>query len=664
MSLYSKFHIHGDNIVECERAFALIRKALFDKIQSVSGPLGTPVCPNFVLNLTNGQSLSFTYFPGYGRWNNDILNEIKLRGGTLREAADVILTGVTSDSEHPLLAIEYCGALPAGNQAWQRNGRAYSFGMAQIPYLYVAELGGFELDESRNRKASRMPNAAVPFSYLAYSLERGIPILPVFVSSPGADDISRKDHSDVFADAELMALTRSIILNEDGDQQDEKLRKKVLSFVKKRSEQSKRNTGLTARQWTEAYEQIKQGLPMPDFLIKNTPLKWSKTAYIKDLTPSAKEAMQIASNISIGLTSSDLPMCIIPANQRDAYSKQVMSLYKNLPQSFMEWLSRKEHLAICWVMGFKPKGDDARPDRGLPPLTRMLVGENVDIMTVIYGPAPASTWPLLRDNPTALMEKNGLWESILTVSDAILIDAITDDVTRHGFTRSHWIKDRKISKGRLKPVIPQPVRIGENDVDTVLHRLFVHHGGHNCFEGMCNPPGGDWSGISLQPPNQTCELRWLSLPRVSGNSTKRPDHVFQIFDLADRPIILSIESKETARSVENSIGPRLSAYVKSLIKSPPSIERQNDDQPWFHSNKHLNQSDYIFCSGVAFICDNESQLASVVAKSSTDIVFAFKFDKRGAICTIKLVPCSSKGSKLVEFIAGIDTEGSGITIEI
>ena len=54
-------------------------------------------------------------------------------GGVIREAPDAIISEVKFGKEHPLLAIEYSGALAAGNQAWQRNGRAYSSGLAQDP---------------------------------------------------------------------------------------------------------------------------------------------------------------------------------------------------------------------------------------------------------------------------------------------------------------------------------------------------------------------------------------------------------------------------------------------------------------------------------------------------------------------------------------------------
>lgn len=159
-----RLNIHGDNIVECERALKLCKESLqlknitFDKASSV-------FCPSYTAENTD-YSFHFTFFPGYGRWNFDILSLLRTTPESLREAPDVLITEIIDGKEKTLLAIEYCGALPAGNQAWQRSGRGYSTGKSNVPYLYVTELGGYELDtRTREKKAARFPNPAVPFSY-------------------------------------------------------------------------------------------------------------------------------------------------------------------------------------------------------------------------------------------------------------------------------------------------------------------------------------------------------------------------------------------------------------------------------------------------------------------------------------------------------------------
>ncbi|MBN2267646.1 MAG: hypothetical protein JW725_04920 [Candidatus Babeliaceae bacterium] len=665
MPRYSDFNIHGDNIVECERTFDLIKAALAEQLESIAGPNGSPVCPEFQFCLRNtNKSLHFTFFPGFGRWNEDILQFVRERGGILREAADVIITGVTSKYEEPLIAIEYCSALPAGNQAWQRNGRAYSFGLARIPYLYVAELGGYELAANRIRKASRMPNPAVPFSYLAYSLEQNTPVFPIFVTSLGAGEATRIAHTDEFADNELIALTRAIILDEDPKRIYEILRRKVLSLIRKRAVESRSNQTLTDQQWGNVYSNIKQGRSFVDFLVENAPLVWAKKTSITSLTETAKTLMELTSKNAIGLTSNVLPMCIVPRDKRPDYALRVSALYGDLPVNFVEWLARKEHLVICWVLGFKPRGDDARPDRGLPPFTRMLIGRKSDLLSVVYGPAPIVTWALLQNEPTKLIQKNGLWEAILAVSDALLVDSATNKKTNHGFLRLHWETAIQTPTKRTILTKPFPTRVGENDVDTVLHTLLSRHAGPEIYEGMCNPPGGDWSGVSLQPPDRSLELRWLTLPRVSGADTKRPDHVFQLFGITLRPIILSVESKETANAVENSIGPRLSAYIGNLIMSPASIERKNSSQPWRHSTHRLNPDHFIFASAVAFISGTESQIASVITEAKVDIVLAYVFELNGKSCEIRFIANSNTGSIISKYASHLNLSGTGISIRL
>jgi hypothetical protein len=663
MNYYRDFHIHGDNIVECERTFELIKASLNDQLKSITGPSGSPVCPEFHLYLQNIKDpLHLTFYPGFGRWNEDILQVVRERGGVLREAVDVIITGVTSESEEPLIAIEYCGALPAGNQAWQRNGRAYSFGLARIPYLYLAELGGYELDSNRNRKAPRMPNPAVPFSYLSFSFEQGTPVLPVFVTSPGADESSRKVHADEFGDDELITIIRTLLLNENPNKAFELLRRKVMSLVKKRAAASRHGHTLTPQQWENAFSLIQKGQSIVDFLVDNVHLSWSKTAYIKALTDTAKTLLELTSNIAIGLTSSKLPMCIVPRKNRPVFASRVLALYADIPHDFAEWLAREEHLVICWVMGFKPRGDDARPDRGLPPFTRMLIGNRCDLLSFVYGPAPSATWPMLKDDPTTLIQRNGLWEAILAVSDALLVDSATDHVTKHGFLRAHWETNIRKSTRRTIFVKPFPIHIGENDIDTVLHTLLARYAGVEVYEGMCNPPGGDWSGVSLQPSDRSLELRWLSLPRVSGTDTKRPDHVFQLFGISTHPIILCVESKETANAVEQNIGPRLSGYIRNLIASTASIECECSSQAWCHSTRRLDPKDFVFASAVAFISNSPSQVGSVVNKAKVDLVLAFTFQNNGESCIIQLIPNGETGNIISNYVSRLKLSGTGIVL--
>jgi hypothetical protein len=660
---YNQFHIHGDNIVECERVVDLIRES-FKGEYLVNGPSGSPVCPEYSLeSKKNKTQANFILFPGFGRWDKDILSEIKNLGGALREAADAVITGVGKKGETPLIAIEFCGALPAGNQAWQRSGRAFSFGSAGIKFLYVAELGGYELDANRVRKAARMPNPAVPFSYISYSLKNPTMTLPVFLTSPGADSKSRDDYSEAFANSELLRLIKSVILSIDDEISEEGLRRKALSFVETRAAGSRAGKTLTPKQWDDAHKALIKGNSLVDFLVEHARIKWSKTAYIDAITPTFKRVMSAAANKSIGLTSSELPMCVIPSDCRSEFAKDIIKIYGKLDPKFQNWLGRNKNLSVCWVMGFKPRGDDARPDRGLPPLARMLIGPDEDLLTVIYGPAPSAAWSMLHNDPRKLMQNNGLWESILVSSDALLADSSTDKVRHRGYLRSHW--EQKTQRYEKNPFIvsPLPQRLGENDVDTALHLIFSHHMKENVFEGMCNPPGGDWSGVSLQDVARSMELRWLTLPRVSSIGAKRPDHVFQIFNSSGKPIILSVESKEKASDVEGEIGPRLVSYIHELLQTPASVYRKSRELQWNHSDTKLSPTNFIMASAAAFMVDTEEKIKAVISRSKVDLLLVFLFSPQGRSCTVKIYPNNKIGNEIKAAMMRADLSKTHIKIE-
>lgn len=662
---FRDYRIHGDNIVECERAVTLVRAALGNAVTSWSGPEGSPVCPRYRFKLEDAsQPSSITLLPGFGRWNEDILAAIRARGGGLREAADVIITGVANGTEEPLLSIEFCGALPAGNQAWQRSGRAFSFAKAAIPYLYVAELGGYELGEGRVRKAARLPNPAVPFSYVSFSLSAGTPTLPVFVASPGADLSSRATYASVFADDELLEVVRASVAGEEIGAATERARRKALAFVEIKARDSRRGATLTPEQWAAAYSALLSGRGLLDYLAEETSVAWAKTTSIP-LTDTAASLMQVAAERAVGLTAKDLPMCLVPRANRAAFAVEVERIYRSrLSDEFSQWLRREEHLAICWVAGFKPRHDDARPDRGLAPLTRMLIGPNADLLSVIYGPASPRSWRRLDVEPQELINENGLWEAVLSISDAILGDSHTDQVRRHGYVRSHWSGAVSVPPVAFNAVEPVPLRIGENDVDTVIHLVLGRLAGEDVFEGLCNPPGGDWSGISLLAPDRSKELRWLTLPRVGADSAKRPDHVLQFFDGGGVPLVLAVESKEKASSVEDEIGTRLVRYIETLLATPASIERDRESSEWRHSTTMLEPRRLRMASAVAFVKTGVVDLAAVARNSGADLVLAVEFGTDGAGCTISARASTPLGQEVARRMAAVDASALRIAVRV
>ena len=657
-------HIHGDNIVECERALELILFAYGDRVTETILTTKSVVCPRYEVTLGKPvSSLTIVFFPGFGRWDYNVLDTVRQRGGVLREAADIIVTKVTDGSETPMFAIEFCGALPAGNQAWQRSGRAYSFGKSRIPYLYISELGGFELNSRRERKAARQPNPAVPFSYLAFSIQQDTPVFPIFVTAPGADKDSRTYYEQEFAETELIELIGIMLRNEDDTVVFDTLQSKVLSFVKKRAEQSAGRNTMTTDQWQSAFDIIDNARSLSEYLANNVQMPWSKTAYIDGLTDDARDVMALGKKYGVGLTATNLPMCVIPASSRIAFCKELTDLLSELPPTFKEWLEMEQDLAICWVMGFKPRGDDARPDRGLPPLTRMLVGADTQVMTFVYGPAPAYTWQVLESAPNDLARRNGLWEAILETSDALLVESATQTNGAQGFTSEHW--EEKIEPVVVKEflVSPNPLRLGENDVDTAIHLLLSKVLDDSVFEGMCNPPGGDWSGVSILGKKAEIEYRWLSLPRVSATGAKRPDHVFQIFGAFEKPIVLSVESKETARSLESGIGPRLSEYLAFLMATGASISRVRGAKSWEISDEVVDTNQFVFASAGAFLGGTDKQVSDALARSQTDLTLVATFAGNGESSQIILYSQTIIGEKICDFIMSKPLPKNFISLE-
>ena len=141
-----RLRIHGDNIVEGMRTLALISKAYSVQAKPSSTSLYFPA---FTLTANPDKEITIEILSGHDRWGININDELSKYGAPLREAADSYVTLLTENTEELLFAVEYCSALPAGNNAWQRNGRAVNSAEIGIPYLYFAEIGGVELNADR-----------------------------------------------------------------------------------------------------------------------------------------------------------------------------------------------------------------------------------------------------------------------------------------------------------------------------------------------------------------------------------------------------------------------------------------------------------------------------------------------------------------------------------
>lgn len=433
----------------------------------------------------------------------------------MREATDTYITKVLKDTktEELLLAIEFCNALPAGNNAWQRNGRAVTCAEIGVPYFYFAEIGGVELDGDRKVKAPRFPNPIVPFSYLTSSKSLNVVCVPIYEAHPAITNELRKKFMHIFGKDASLNLLKSIIEQSQTDNAMDVLIEKGTTLVKILSNDRKRVDTFRALEWEE-FLKISSGQKKAEW-IKKHPNKqiWRKKSSDKvNVTDTFKTLLrktQELNLLSIGAT--EIPICLVANGNVKRFASLLKEIYPADKINELANVIEKKNkpLIIVWVTGFKPRGDDSRPDRGLVPLARMLFGNDIDILTIVFGPAGKQTWKTFNENPTKLVTSNGLWQAILNLSNYVLADSATSEygVLTNVINRNLERKNVKVIFNSAKP----SGNYGEHDVDTAIHTLFSRQISSNIFESMCNPPGGDWSGISYFDFSDKTEYRWTSL---------------------------------------------------------------------------------------------------------------------------------------------------------
>lgn len=584
----------------------MIHDALGGVINLVDSPIYMPV---YEIKSQEG-SFRIELLSGHGRWGVNIGNHLMENGGILRDGADSYICEVIGANEKFLLAIEYCSALPAGNNAWQRNGRALSSVLAGVPYLFMAELGGVELNGKREVIAARKPNPIVPFSYLTTTRDYAKLCTPVYRPHPSIDDALYHFFNDVFGYSESLKIIKGILLGLDINSSIRVLAEKSLRLVDILSGEKKRNTTLKGDAW---YEYLVCG-NRANWMLENSDMVWNKK--ISDKVDAPQRIRGLLSETKALLLNtigaSDIPVCLIPQNRIAEFNDLLRKYYPEL----MIRLPNDKPLAVIWITGYKPTGEDSRPDRGLCPLAKMILGDSCRIVSIVYGPAKEKTWELLGDGLDVLASKNGLWQSIYKVCDGVLIDSVTKD------NPEYIIIEQSSLKSQSELVVPYnsdfDVVHSEHDIDTAIHQILTRSGLSEC---LCNPPGGDWSGINYYRNGDV--FRWTSLPRVSEIGGKRPDHVFQQ-ELKDENIFISIESKGKGSDLENNIGLNLRSYLQDLFSQvPTSIKRETAD--WRLFNSHVDLGEYRVISVGAFIYKNDEELKTHIERGCLDCIMAFEF---------------------------------------
>lgn len=397
----------------------------------------------------------------------------------------------------------------------------------------------------------------------------------------------------------------------------------MIKFLSKLGE---KKDSLSFNNWNEI---IKGKKDIVNYSVEKGYFNFRKKIATKSHHGKSKDFQKLVEKYSIGIASKDLPFGIIPKENRNEFGRELSDLYPSFDKNVIKSIkSSKYNLIICIIKGFKVRGDDNRPDRGLLPLISMFTKEKVDVLSYIYGPILETNYRLLNNNIKRLAAINGFWKVILSLNNFVIYDSkiinnkkaydeselISTSDVKNNYTSS-------VKKGGLlgKVFSSKPREYHEDDVDTAIHYLFKHVLNNVCFEGMCNPPGGDWSGFSIIDEAQ--EKRWLSLPRVSEEvNGKRPDHIIQLHNVLNKPVLLSIESKENSSALEANIGKSLKNYIKALMEFTPSVEKNIESDKWSIGQNIADYNSFIVISAAAYLKKTAQKNDAVFNNSKCDML--------------------------------------------
>lgn len=663
------FRIHGDNIVECERIAKLILEETDPSSVEISLMSPSTIVYNICFNyLGHHFEWQLELLPGFNkagrrRWEANIFAGLKDSGSFLDETPDAIVTCVENDLETILYAIEFCSALQAGNQAWQRSGRAFSTGRTGCPYIYVVDFVNYELDpKTREQKSLRFPNPAVPYSYINFSEDSENFVAQVYIRSAEFDKRFepklRNFDENNFAGEELARYIIKRMCGFDTSEEESVILQKSLNIVMFLASSLRPTTNFSPDQWRRLYE-YQRGIVQ--FSLENSNFNFRKKITAKGHHGNSAYFLDLAEQLSVGLASKDLPFGIIPAANRRRLANGIQRLYPTYDANILERpASSDSDLILCMIKGFKPAGDDNRPDRGVLPLSAMLSSTDIEVMTYIYGPVIERNFNALMANPERLADSNGFWRAILSLSNYVALDVpvltrCPDDaydaevILDTSELKEHYIgqlaDEDSLTQDNFSSI---PQSFHEDDVDTGIHFLFSHLLCEVCFEGMCNPPGGDWSGLSVFYGDY--EVRW-SLPRESKKvDGKRPDHVLELFGVFDRPVLLSIESKERSSDLEANVGEGLVNYIHNLMNYVPNVERLLHPRlgAWTQSEYLVNFNAFEIISAAAYLRGSAQANRTVFEHSNCDMLFIMKPVEHG--WEIEIVTATRSAEILKEFI--------------
>lgn len=611
-----EFTVLCDNIIEFDRFFEITCVALRLNKTEFKYKKTIPVTLH-----SEKLKVSFTALVGFKRWGDNYWSSEINNSLFISENPDVLVE-MKKNKITKLFAIEFCSALPAGNQSWQRFARGKQLSRNGTDYFFISELGGVELGEKRKEISIRYPNPIVNYAAKVENEKNKTgKFLNLLIKKPGCSETLEKQFKKVLGTSlleeyllENLGLKRTFV---NYSEHQTKLIKLYALMKKKRSsfEEDFLKTGSISRK-------------------ENSGIIWRKKLSIP-ITEDTRKILEIASSHSDAYFGADIPFSIIEPSRANLF---LISLNKATNEDVK--ILRKNGTPTIYfaaIAGFKPRGDDARPDRGLIPLVDSLSELNDLIITLIFGPAAQSQEEELRSKSEKIARRNGLWGSVLQNSDYVICTSkhFSKTTVIKGF-RGENRKSRTPFKIKNDDIIPQA---NENDVDTAMH--FVCTRDCNLFESMCNPPGGDWSGVSFYKKESDTEIRYLTLSRAPDSKTnKRPDHIYHFYQ---QDTILVVESKTTSSSLlrERNVGNKMVYWTNYLLSHSPQVKR-NPNGSWSNSTNdsdRLRQTNFIRCG--AFKYQNESQefLYHLMDECSLDLILVYK--TLGSIWNIEFMISSS-----------------------
>ena len=347
------YRIYGDNIIECIRIIKMIKNNSFENFQEGISCINQ--MSSIITLVNDNYELSFELVPGFEksnkkRWKDNILINYKNIGSFLDETADAFITKIDNDIETILCVIEFCSALQAGNQAWQRSGRAYSCAWTKIPYFYIIDLPKYELNPTtRERLALRFPNCIVPYSYITYSEIHDTTAYVLINKSQEYIEtdpaFNGYDMSTIFNDKEFGNYLLYLILGENTENFIESLKIKNRNFVKFLAppEDEQSYTG-------DEIDELNPENLAYSIITNNKKFSFKKKIAKKSISGKLNDLHSIVQKYSLGIFSSDLPFGIIEKSKIKHFVEDCSQLYP-LGKNVKKELLRKKYLIVTMIKG-------------------------------------------------------------------------------------------------------------------------------------------------------------------------------------------------------------------------------------------------------------------------------------------------------------------------